>query len=62
MQRAMDGEAGVGGVMRKIVDGLDDLRAISAGLTGEARTNAMRQWLVERSRSITPVRFNAKPS
>ncbi len=48
MTDALDGNAGVGGMARKAVDKLDDLKASVRGLTGTEKSEVVRDWLVER--------------
>ncbi|PZU05707.1 MAG: hypothetical protein DI606_19240 [Sphingobium sp.] len=48
MADALDGNSGVGGMARKAVDKLDDLKASVRGLTGTEKSEVIRDWLVER--------------
>tara|TARA_R110000868_G_scaffold411785_1_gene710579 strand:- start:59134 stop:61023 length:1890 start_codon:yes stop_codon:yes gene_type:complete len=48
MADALDGNSGVGGMAKKAVDKLDDLKASVRGLTGTEKSEVIRDWLVER--------------
>jgi hypothetical protein len=54
MRRVLDGEEGVGGGMRKVVDELDDLKQKAAGLTGAEKQDLSRTWLTERAIRMWP--------
>jgi integrase len=56
MRRVLDGEDGVGGGMRKVVDELHDLKRKAAGVTGADRQEVARTWLTERAIRMWPAR------
>jgi hypothetical protein len=49
VRRVLDGESGVGGGMRKVVEDLDDLKRKAAGLTSAEKQSVAETWLAERA-------------
>ena len=54
VHNALDGKAGVGGMARKAVDKLVDLKATVRGLGGDDQRERIRDWLVERDIKVWP--------
>lgn len=49
VRRVLDGESGVGGGMRRVIEDLDDLKRKTAGLTSPQKQSAAETWLTERA-------------
>lgn len=54
MHNSLEGNPGVGGMARKAVDSLSDLKAKVMGLGADERRDTLRDWLVERDITVWP--------